>query len=268
MALLSCRNVSKYFGAMAAVNNLSFDVEQGEVLGIGGPNGAGKTTLFDTIAGLAAADSGDIVFDGHSLRKLSADRICHLGLLRTFQLNAGFDTLSVRENVLVSSYYGYRNVLFPKIRFDPETRRRADDALDFVGLSNDTNRIVKNIPVLKRKLLMIASAIACNPKLLLMDEPVGGLSPDEIDHFIKLIEKVRKELALTVILIEHVMRFFVALSDRVMIMHHGEKIYEGLPEGLLSDNTVREVYLGESASTRLRHIMTSTERDAQHATGS
>jgi branched-chain amino acid transport system ATP-binding protein len=266
MALLSCRNVSKYFGAMAAVNNLSFDVPAGEVLGIGGPNGAGKTTLFDAIAGLTAVDAGEIEFDGQSVRDLTADKICHLGLLRTFQLNAGFDTLTVRENVVVSSYYGYRNVLFPKLRFDRATQRRADDALELVGITEDANRIVKSIPVLQRKLLMIASAIACNPKLLLMDEPVGGLSPNEIDHITRIVEKIRKELGLTIVLIEHVMRFLVALSDRVMIMHHGEKIYDGSPKGLLTDKTVAKVYLGEDASTRLRHFITAKERDGRHAT--
>ena len=174
-------------------------------------------------------DSGDIEFDGQSVRRLSADKICHLGLLRTFQLNAGFDTLSVRENVLVSSYYGYRNVLYPKIRFDPEPEG-ALDALELVGLSEDANRIAKNIPVLQRKLLMIASAIACNPKFLLMDEPVGGLSPNEIDHH-KANSESAKGAWLTIVLIEHVMRFLVTLSDSVMIMHHDEKIYEGPPEG-------------------------------------
>ena len=153
----------------------------------------------------------------------------------------------------------------PKLRFDRATQRRADDALELVGITEDANRIVKSIPVLQRKLLMIASAIACDPKLLLMDEPVGGLSPNEIDHITRIVEKIRKELGLTIVLIEHVMRFLVTLSERVMIMHHGEKIYDGSPKGLLTDETVTRVYLREDATARLRHFMTATERDGRHA---
>lgn len=255
MSLLSCQNVSKYYGAMAAVSDLSFDVRPGEILGVGGPNGAGKTTLFDVISGLTPASNGRIMLDGQDIRYLSADKICHLGLLRTFQLNAGFDTMTVRENVLVSAYYGSRNVFFPALRYDRETRDRAAYAMDLVGIGDVADRVVGEIPVLQRKLLMLAGAIACNPKVLLMDEPAGGLSPHEIELVIDLMNKIRAELNLTVVLIEHVMRFFVALSDRVMIMHHGKKIYEGLPSGLLTDKTVIDVYLGAGASERLKHIV-------------
>jgi branched-chain amino acid transport system ATP-binding protein len=255
MAILACRGVSKYFGALAAVNNLSFDVEPGEVLGIGGPNGAGKTTLFDIISGLTPADGGELVFDGHSLMGRAADTNCHLGLARTFQLNAGFDTMTVRENVLVAAYYGYQNVIFPKLRYDRESRRRADEALDLVGLRGSADVVVRYLPVYHRKLLMLAGALASYPKLLLMDEPVGGLNPHEIDDILGIVERVRQNRSLTIIIIEHVMRFLVALSSRVMIMHHGEKIYEGSTEGLARDTTVVEVYLGKGASKRLGRIL-------------
>jgi branched-chain amino acid transport system ATP-binding protein len=225
------------------------------VLGIGGPNGAGKTTLFDVISGLIPADSGAIFLDGEPILGLPDYRICHAGLSRTFQLNAAFETLSVRENVLCASYYGPRNVTFPKLRFDRGTHRRADEVLDFVGLNEVQGEIAQTLPILHRKLLMIASALATEPKLLLLDEPVGGLNPEEIETVMGLVRRLKRDHAMTIVLIEHVMRFLVALSDRVMIMHHGQKIYEGSPAGLTRDNTVVEVYLGERTARRLERIL-------------
>lgn len=255
MPLLSVQNVRKNFGSLAAVSDLSFDVQEGEILGIGGPNGAGKTTLFDVVSGLTRANGGKIILNGTNIYNKRPDQRCHLGLLRTFQLNAGFDTMTVRENVMVSAYYGRHSIVTPGLTFDKETKQRAQNAIELVGLTDVAERVVGEIPVLQRKLLMLAGAIACDPKILLMDEPAGGLSPQEIDHVIELMRTVRSELNLTIVLIEHVMRFFVALSDRVMIMHHGEKIYEGLPAGLLTDKTVIDVYLGEGASERLKHMV-------------
>ena len=233
--LLQCRNLSKYFGALAAVKDLSFDVAEGEILGIGGPNGAGKTTLFEMISGLNPASQGQILFEGRDVAALSPERICHLGILRTFQLNAGFDSLTVEETVLASAQFGAANRLWPGLRVD---RRRRDAATE-------------TLPILERKLLMIASAMAAAPKLLLMDEPAGGLTPGEIDRVIDVVERL-KGRGVTIVLIEHVMRFLTRLSSRVMIMHHGEKIYEGSAAGLASDETVVDVYLGAGASARMR----------------
>ena len=253
--LLSCRDVFKYFGAMAAVDDLSLDVQPGEVLGIGGPNGAGKTTLFDVISGLNPASAGTITFDGRNITKFNPVQICHAGLSRTYQLNAAFETLSVRENILCASYYGPRNVFFPRLRFDKATQKLTDEVLEFTGLLEYEMEIARQLPVLQRKLLMIASALATRPRLLLLDEPVGGLNIDEIDVLMNLVRRMREGRSLTVVLIEHVMRFLVALSDRVVIMHHGSKIYEGLAEGLTKDQTVVDVYLGEGAARRLEHII-------------
>lgn len=255
-ALLSCQGVSKYYGAMAAVDNLSVDVRPGEVLGIGGPNGAGKTTLFDLISGLSPADAGRIMFEGHDLLRHSANQICHLGLSRTFQLNAAFDTMTVHENVLCASYFGFRNIFFPNFRFDRECRRRTEEAIGYVGLGDHAKVVARDLPVLQRKLVMMACALVSQPKLLLMDEPVGGLNPHEIDEMLALVRRLCAERKLTVILIEHVMRFLVALSDRVMIMHHGQKIYEGSAKGLAEDHTVVEVYLGEGMAAHLRQQTT------------
>jgi branched-chain amino acid transport system ATP-binding protein len=252
--LLACRDVGKSFGALAAVNDLSFDVVAGEVLGIGGPNGAGKTTLFEVISGLNPASRGTVQLEGHDITRLSPEEICHAGVARTFQLNAGFDSLTARENVLVGAYFGRANRVLPTFRIGGEASRAADEALAMMGLMDRADRITGKLPVLDRKLLMMASAMATRPKLLLLDEPVGGLTAREIDRVMAAVRTI-KASGVTVILIEHVMRFLVQLSDRVMIMHHGEKIFEGAPRNLANDRTVVDVYLGQGASDRLRSFM-------------
>lgn len=248
--LLSCRNVSKYFGAMAAVKDFSFDLEAGEVLGIGGPNGAGKTTLFELISGLNPADEGRIVFAGRDIQSLSPHAICHLGIARMFQSNAGFDTLSALQNVRIAAAFGQSSHGFPPLSYNAEIKRVADEAIAFVGYSRSLTAPVRSLPVLDRKLLMIASALATKPKILMMDEPVGGLNPEEINRLMELVKKLTGQ-GVTIILIEHVMRFLVQLSTRVLIMHHGEKIFEGTPGELANDERVKEVYLGERMSKRV-----------------
>ncbi|GAB2176509.1 ABC transporter ATP-binding protein [Dongia sp. agr-C8] len=255
-ALLSCVNLSKYFGALAAVHDLSFDLRPGEILGIGGPNGAGKTTLFELISGLNPASEGRILFEGRDITRLAPEAICHAGIARTFQLNASFDKLSVRDNVRVAAYFGRDNRIVPGLRMGRETESHVDAALDSVGWRGDQQMLAGQLPVLDRKLLMLAGALATRPKLLLMDEPVGGLNPQEIEHMMATVRRIAAS-GVTIILIEHVMRFLVQLSERVMIMHHGEKIYEGPPQGLVQDRTVIDVYLGEGASQRLSALMES-----------
>jgi branched-chain amino acid transport system ATP-binding protein len=253
-ALLSCVNLSKYFGALAAVHDLSFDLQPGEILGIGGPNGAGKTTLFELISGLNPASEGKILFEGRDITRLAPEAICHAGIARTFQLNASFDKLSVRDNVRVAAYFDRDNRAIPGLRMGGQTEIHVDAALDAVGWRGDQHMLAGQLPVLDRKLLMLAGALATRPKLLLMDEPVGGLNPQEIEHMMATVRRIAAS-GVTIILIEHVMRFLVQLSERVMIMHHGEKIYEGLPQGLVRDRTVIDVYLGEGASQRLSALM-------------
>lgn len=253
-ALLSCSHVSKYFGALAAVHDLSFELQPGEILGIGGPNGAGKTTLFEIISGLNPASQGQIQFEGRDITRLSPEAICHGGIARTFQLNAGFDRLSVRDNVRVAAYFGRDNRVVPGLRMGKQTEGHVDAALEAVGWRGDQRILAGQLPVLDRKLLMLAGALATRPKLLLMDEPVGGLNPQEIELMMDTVRRIAAS-GVTIILIEHVMRFLVQLSQRVMIMHHGEKIYEGLPQGLVNDRTVIDVYLGEGASQRLSALI-------------
>lgn len=258
--MLACRGVSKHFGALAAVKDLSFEVARGQVLGIGGPNGAGKTTLFDAISGLNPADSGEIMFDGTRITHVAPQSLCHRGMARTFQIAAGFDTLSVRENVLVSAHFGRRNRGWPGLKLDREAQERAVAALDLVGLSGRAGDIVRDLPVFHRKLLMLASALATEARLLLLDEPVGGLNPGEIGRMMEVIGKVRAQ-GTTIILIEHVMRFMIQLADRVLIMHHGEKIYDGSPGDLTSDRRVIDVYLGEGMARRLHQAMVEEAGD-------
>ena len=245
--ILRCDSLFRYFGAIKAVDDISFNLNRGDILGIGGPNGAGKTTLFDVISGLTPADKGSIFFDGHDITKLPPHRRCHGGLARTFQLNAAFDSLSVRENTLAGSYFGHSNRVFPGVRFSKESVERADWSLELVGTSDESDMPVDTLPVYKRKMLMIAGALSTNPLILMMDEPVGGLNPNEIDDIMEIVRKVR-DAGVTILMIEHVMRFLVTLSDRVIIMHHGKNIYDGKPSELASDKTVVDVYLGEGAS--------------------
>ncbi|MGC2812180.1 MAG: ABC transporter ATP-binding protein [Bradyrhizobium sp.] len=248
--LLACKSLTKRFGAMAAVDGLSFEIAAGESLGIGGPNGAGKTTLFDLLSGFVRATSGSIEFAGMDVTHLAPERICQLGMGRTFQLNAAFDSLTVRENVLVGAYFGRRGRMVPSLRVDAGSLRTADEALAMVGISARADAVASMLSVLDRKLLMIATALATGPKLLLMDEPVGGLTPREIDRIVEVICGV-KGTGITIVVIEHVMRFLTQLSDRILIMHHGERIYDGSPTELSRDRTVVEVYLGAATAARL-----------------
>lgn len=252
--ILTCEGVSKHYGALKAVNAVDLTVRRGEILGIGGPNGAGKTTFFDVLSGLAPATAGRVMLNGTDITRAAPERVCHLGLARTFQLNAAFDSMTLRDNVRLAAMFGRADRRFPGVTIPREVREAADAALEFVGLAARGHLVAGQVPVIDRKLLMIASALATNPAILLMDEPVGGLTHSETDIIMAQVRRL-KESGVTIILIEHVMRFLVGLSERVVILHHGEKIFEGLPAGLIEDATVVDVYLGAGASARLRDQM-------------
>ena len=224
------------------------------MVGIGGPNGAGKTTFIDVISGINPATSGEIKLDGRDISKVRPDLICHRGMARTFQLNAGFDSLTIRENVLIGSAFGLGDRGVPAVTFSRAMRERVDRALELCRLTDRAEAVARDVPVLERKLLMLASAVATDPKLLLIDEPVGGLNPHEVDDVMEIVQGLAAE-GMTIILIEHVMRFLLQISTRVVIMHHGEKIYEGNTQSLLSDRRVVEVYLGEGTADRLQHML-------------
>ena len=254
--LLTCRDVTRRFGALVAVNKLSFELRPGEILGIGGPNGAGKTTLFDVISGFLAPDEGDIRHRGERISGLAPHQVCHHGVGRTFQLNAAFATLTVYENVLAASFFGQPKTILQAMRRDKQATEAAREAIDFVGLGARQDHIAGSLPVVDRKRMMIAAAIAGRPDCLLMDEPVGGLNPKEITEMMELVTRVRAG-GVAIILIEHVMRFLVSLSDRVLIMHHGELLFLGKPEEMARDARVAEVYLGSKAAARIRDYVRS-----------
>ncbi|MEB8387245.1 ABC transporter ATP-binding protein [Rhodobacteraceae bacterium KMM 6894] len=245
-AALECRGVTKRFGALVAVDAVDFTVAKGETVGIGGPNGAGKTTFFDLISGLTPVTEGTIHYMGHSIVGTPPHKLCQRGLARTFQLNSGFDGLTVYENVLAAQSFGRRSaggwVMTPRADRDAARAIIAD-----IGLEDIADDMVAGVPTLARKKLMVATALVSEPEILLMDEPVGGLTPPEIEEFITLVLRLKGQ-GLTLVFIEHVMHFLMAVADRAMIMHQGQIIYDGAPRGLSADKTVTEVYLGSAGT--------------------
>lgn len=243
--ILECRGVKKHYGALTAVDGIDLKIAEGETVGIGGPNGAGKTTFFDLISGLTAVTSGQVLFRGKPITGIAPYRLFQMGMARTFQVTSGFVNLTVLENLLAAIIFGNgqeSSGLFVK----KQHRERAMRALEECGLSDLANDIVGDIPVLARKKLMVASAVVHDPKVLLLDEPVGGLMPAEIDEFIELMSRLRGK-GICIVFIEHVMRFLTTVADRALIIHQGKLIYDGKPNAIASDEMVRSVYLGSSA---------------------
>lgn len=250
LPMLECSSLSKQFGALRAVHDVTFAVRPGETVGIGGPNGAGKTTMFDVMSGIQKSSGGTVRLAGEDVSNLSAEALCHRGLARTFQLNAAFETMNALENVRVASYFGRSRRRAPGLWFDGVSHELAYEALDRVGLARKAREIVGNMPVLDRKLVMLAGALVTNPQLLMMDEPVGGLTPPEMAIFEKVVGDVRAE-GVTLIIIEHVMKFLLKLVDRMLIMHQGELIFDGTKADMLNNRRVVEVYLGGRTADKL-----------------
>jgi branched-chain amino acid transport system ATP-binding protein len=243
--ILECDGVTRYFGALAAVKDLTFRVHRGQLFGIAGPNGAGKTTLFNLLSGHVGITSGDIRFNGEAIQDLPPHRICHRGIARTFQIPQVFGSGTVEENILVGAYFGRRANL-PGMGFDRDTHNRVDRALELTGLATKRRASAQSASVFDKKRMMIASALATEPELLMLDEPFGGLNHGEIDGLLVLIRQLHGT-GLTILLIEHVMRALMTLSERVLIMHHGEKLTEGTPDQIRRNSDVIQVYLGRQA---------------------
>jgi branched-chain amino acid transport system ATP-binding protein len=242
-AALEARGIEKSYGGLRAVAGVSFAVHAGEVLGIAGPNGAGKTTLFDVISGLTGANHGSVLLDGQPITNLTVHRRCRLGLARTFQQPTIADSLTVMQNVMIGAYFGGGGGRPISLLKGVDRGRWADRILRFVGLMDKADAVARPLGVFDKKRLMLATALATSPRVLLLDEPFGGLNPTEIQQTIELIANIRAgEVA--VVCIEHVMRALTALADRVLVMHNGATLFEGTPDGMLADSRVIAVYLG------------------------
>lgn len=242
-AILECQGVTKAYGGLVAVKDVSFSVQEGEIFAIAGPNGAGKTTMFDSIAGMSPATRGVIRFAGREIQQLRADQICRLGIARTFQTTVSFMTQTVLTNALVGSIFGMQGEGNPTLQFRPGAVEAALDALEVCGLVDKQGTQASLLSVFERKRLMIATALATAPKLLLLDEPVGGLNRAEREELVELVRRINRS-GVTILLIEHVMKAVQALADRMLILHHGETIAEGAPADVLRNERVVEVYLG------------------------
>ena len=235
-ALLTLERVTKRFGGLTAVRDVSLEVRSGDLLGIIGPNGAGKTTLFHVISGYYRADEGRVVFDGHDVTAQPAHAISRLGLTRTFQIVKPFGNLSVRDNVMIGA--------LTRRASTRQARADAERVIDLCGLGPHAAARARALPLALRKRLEVARALATQPRLLLLDEVMAGLNPTELGGMIDLIRRLHAE-GLTLIVIEHIMAAMMRLAQRIVMLHHGEKIAEGTPREITSDRRVIDAYLGE-----------------------
>jgi branched-chain amino acid transport system ATP-binding protein len=239
MPILEAEGVTRYFGGLAAVSQVDFGVDRGEVVGLIGPNGAGKTTLFNLISGALAPREGTIRFNGQNITGLKPHRICQMGLARTFQSVKIFANMPVLDNVLLGSMFGISNSVPPA-----DAAREATGLLEFVGLSAVRAVPAKDLTLVNQKRVEVARALATKPELLLLDELMAGLNPTEVAEAMELVTRIRDK-GITILMIEHVMKAIMSVCDRIMVLHHGKKIAEGTPQEIATSKTVVEVYLGE-----------------------
>ena len=239
MRVLEGEGVTKHFGGLAAISNVDFHVDQGEIVGLIGPNGAGKTTLFNLISAALPLNSGVITFKGERISGLKPHQICRTGVARTFQSVKVFVNMPVLGNVLLGSLFGTSTGMS-----SADATRETIESLEFVGLSPVKAAPAKDLTLANQKRVEVARALATKPELLLIDELVAGLNPTETAQAMELVTRIR-DRGITIFMIEHVMKAIMSICDRIMVLHHGEKIAEGTPEQITNNQTVIQVYLGK-----------------------
>jgi len=238
--LLEGQRVSKSFGGVQALDRVDISVDRGEVVGLIGPNGAGKTTLFNVICGLAPT-AGRVVFKGEDVTGLSADRICRRGIARTFQLTRPFAELSVRDNVAAAVLFGRNHGAVGRLG---DARHAADRILSWVKLDRRKETLANDLLFSERRRLELARAVATGPELLLLDEAMAGLTVAEAEDMVEILEGLKRELALTLLVIEHVMKVVMRVCDRIVVLDYGRKLAEGTPAEVASHPAVIDAYLG------------------------
>jgi len=239
MNLLSVRRVSMFFGGLAAINDVSFDLRKGEILGLIGPNGAGKTTMFNVVNGFYKPTKGEVFFHDRKISGLRPHQICKSGVARTFQVVKPLQRMSVLDNVIASA--------FLRVKGRAQAEEIAMETIEFSGLLGDRDVISKGLPLGKRKKLEIARALATQPELLLLDESFAGLNPHELDESIEIIRRIRGR-GITIMIIEHHMKVIMSISERIVVLNYGEKIAEGTSREIAQNPLVVEAYLGEEKS--------------------
>jgi branched-chain amino acid transport system ATP-binding protein len=239
MALLEVENLTRFFGGLRAVGELSFTVDRGEILGLIGPNGAGKTTVFNLITGFVQPSSGSIRLEGRSVVGLRPHAVARRGIARTFQIVKPFPGLSVKENVTLASFLRH------PARRDAEAA--AQEVLERLGLEGRARDLASQLTLIDQKRLELARALATRPRLLLLDEPMGGLNPTEVDVATRLVQEIR-QTGVTIVLVEHVMKAIMRISDRVLVVNHGEKIAEGAPAQVVQEPAVLAAYFGRRSA--------------------
>ena len=239
MRILEGKGVTKHFGGLAAISKVDFEVDRGEIVGLIGPNGAGKTTLFNLISAALVLNSGAIRFKGEKISGLKPHQVCRAGVARTFQSVKIFGDIPVLGNVLLGALYGTSTGMS-----SADATREAMESLEFVGLSAVRATPAKDLTLANQKRLEVARALATKPELLLLDELIAGLNPTETTEAMELVTKIRDK-GITIFMIEHVMKAIMSICDRLIVLHHGEKIAEGTPQQITNNQTVIEVYLGK-----------------------